>query len=66
MQFGEDVTGRKCPRCSGELKGELVFRFGSFYHKLCWEEGENQLSMAQARADEVIQRFGFKPTSQSA
>lgn len=66
MQYGSDISGKKCPGCPEPLTGELVYREGAYYHKKCWEKAEAEsVRKAQAYVDEALQRHGFKPVGQS-
>lgn len=58
MIYGDSVAEKVCVRCKESIVGqELVFKYGTWYHKLCWEEGERELQ----RANTIMMRFGFDP-----
>jgi len=49
-----------CSRCHKEILAKPTYYDGKvWYHLACWEEGEQELQEAQARADKLVRRFGF-------
>lgn len=67
LQYGDDISGKKCPGCSGPLVGDLVYREGAYHHRKCWEKMEaGRAHKAQQRADEIMRRYGFEPVPHSA
>jgi hypothetical protein len=50
MQFGADITDRRCARCYQQLVAPLIYRDGELYHQKCFDEGARQLANAQRLA----------------
>lgn len=65
MLYGSDIRGQKCPLCPRELGADIVFRYGFFYRRECWEK-KGMVFPKQEPVDEIAEKIDLQLDLQSA